>query len=96
MSEGPESIVCRRCEEAIPAGADDCPHCGKSRQGRAPWLAISLGTILFFPSLLRIGDLWLFAVLGILLIGIGGFLIRGERQRKKQAAEQTTTRNPDT
>jgi len=96
MSEDPESIVCRRCEEVIPVGVKDCPHCGKRRQGRGPWIAISIGAILFLPSLLRIGDLWLFAVLGIVLIGIGGFLVRGERERKRQAAEQAMARDSDT
>lgn len=75
-------IVCRRCEERIPRNVDNCPHCGASlRSTKGPMVAVALGLVIFLSSLLRIGTLWPYAIMGAVLAGGAGYLLWEKRSR---------------
>ena len=86
MSEGEQYITCRRCTEHIPLSGDNCPHCGKSIRKTLPvYGVIVFGLILAVGALFSLSELWFFGVIGVLLAGIGGYLIYDRHNRIQEA-----------
>lgn len=87
MSGDSSRIVCRRCEEAIPTEVQKCPHCGESiRSTRKPLIALLVGAGMVLASLLSIGDLWFFGVIGLLVVVGSGYFLYERRQRINRAS----------
>lgn len=92
MSAEGQLIVCRRCNETVSLGEGSCPHCGTSIRGNAPYLGgIALGVVLFGTSLLNLGELLAFSILGLLIAATAGYLFHNKRRRIKQASERSTS-----
>lgn len=82
MSSGEQQIRCRNCREAVPLDAGNCPNCGTSiRSLTAPIAAIVLGAIVAIGSLLNIGTLWFYGMIGLVMVAVGAFLIYDRRRR---------------
>lgn len=89
MSQEGSSIVCRQCSEVISLNVDHCPHCGKSIRGLIwPVVGILFGILLAGASLLNLGDLLVFLVLGVVMGVSSGYLIYDHRRRIQQATER--------
>lgn len=89
MSSGEQQIVCRRCQETIPADAGNCPHCGASIRGYGgPVAAIIFGLIVGVAG--AVGGLWFYAGIGLIVLLVGAYLIYDKRGRIQEAQEQQT------
>lgn len=88
MSQAEKEIVCRQCREIIPfAPGDGCPHCGRSMRDRWKWgFVLVVGVILTGSSIA--GGLIEFALLGLVLTGIGGAVLYDQWQRIQRAEER--------
>lgn len=97
MSEGQREIVCRRCDELFAMESGNCPHCGQSvRSDRGPAIVIALGAVLAIASMLSIGELWFFGLVGVLMIVGGAYVIREKRERIREASERSDTAPEET
>ena len=86
MSQVERMIICRRCRESIQVEGGACPHCGTSiRSNRMPIVSIVIGAIIVLFSALSFRELLFFFVIGVALIGIGGYLIWDRRNRINEA-----------
>lgn len=89
MSSEGQLIVCRRCNETIPLEEDSCPHCGTTIRGNGPYIgAMLFGIVLVGASLLRLGELLAFTLLGALIVAIAGYLFYNKRQRIQKASQR--------
>jgi len=90
MSSEGQLIVCRRCNETIPLEESSCPHCGTTVRGNGPYIgAILFGLVLVAASLFSLGELLSFAVLGVSIVAIAGYLFYNKRQRIQQASQRS-------
>lgn len=88
MSEAEQQIVCRQCREMIPFTSGGCPHCGTSIRDRWKWVGVAVvGAILMVSALLG-GPIWSFVLLGLFMIGIGGYVLWDQYQRLQEAEER--------
>lgn len=82
MGTGEQQIECRNCREVIPLDAGNCPNCGTSiRSLTAPVVAIVIGLIVAVGSLTDLDNLGFYGLIGLAMVGIGGFLIYDRRRR---------------
>lgn len=82
-------IVCRRCGETISRDAGNCPHCGQSIRGTMPYVVVALfGLLIAGASLLDLGQLLAYGVVGLLVAVGAGYVVYEQRQRIKEASEQ--------
>ena len=86
-------ITCRQCKEAIPADADNCPHCGTSVRGiTGAIVAMAIGGILFVAAVAHFVvngklDLFIYGLIGLLVAAVGGYVVYEKRQRIREATE---------
>lgn len=87
MSQDTSRIICRRCNEAIPTEPEQCPHCGATIRGTTkPMIAVVIGVGLVLSSLLDLGALWFFGLLGLVIALGAGYLLYDRRRRIRKAA----------
>jgi len=90
MSGGEQEIVCRRCQERIPAEGENCPECGASiRSNTAPVAAVGIGVLLLIAAGFNVSELWFFGLLGLVIAGVGGYLLYDKRRRLREAAVES-------
>lgn len=88
MSQGEQRIVCRRCKERIPAAAGNCPKCGASiRKTRTLVAAAAFGLVIAVASVFNPAGALFFGLVGLALVGIGGYLLYDKRRRINEASE---------
>jgi len=82
MSGREEQIRCRKCNDSISLDNSSCPHCGTGIRSRVSLIvAIVIGAVIALSSLLNIGDLWFFGILGAAIaFGAGGLLYNREQR----------------
>ena len=86
MSAGDRQIICRRCKETISRNVDSCPHCGTNiRSRKLPTAALVVGLVIAAPTVLDIGGLWPYTVLGLLIAVGGGYSLYDQRRRVRDA-----------
>lgn len=82
MSAGERQIECRKCKEQISLEAENCPHCGTSIRSLVPSIAaIVLGLVVAGASLMNVGTLWFYGLIGVAMAVIGAYLIYDRQQR---------------
>lgn len=87
MSTQGSPIECHECDEIIDAQAGSCPHCGASVRSNLYLIGpLVFGGILVVVSLLDIGSLWFFGLIGALLAAVCGALLYDKRQRIERAS----------
>jgi len=90
MSGGEQEIICRRCQERIPADGENCPECGASiRSTTAPLAAVGFGLLLLIATAFDASELWFFGGIGLVLAGAGGYLLYDKRRRLREAATES-------
>lgn len=88
MSDGEQTIVCRRCRETVPATGGNCPHCGASIRGNWGLVGVLLvGLVLVVTAVLAPAKLLFFGGIGLLAVGIAGYLLYDKRNRIRAASE---------
>jgi len=86
MSAGDQQIICRRCNETISRNVDSCPHCGAEiRSRRAPIAALVIGLLVVGSTLLDVGELWPYTVIGLVVAFGGGYFLYDRRRRIRDA-----------
>lgn len=85
MSAVDEQIQCRKCRETIPVEGDTCPHCGTGIRSTGKLVVVAvLGAILAISSFWNIGQLFIFLVIGVVMVVGSGALIYDKRQRMQR------------
>lgn len=73
-------VICRTCDNEYPLEAENCPNCGtKIRGWKAPTAAVVVGATITIGSLLDIGSLWVFFLVGVVLTWAGVQFLRERR-----------------
>lgn len=86
MSADDKRIICRRCGENVSMTVGNCPQCGAEIRGRrGPLGALVIGLIIVVASVLDLGQLWVFGLLGLLLAFGGGYFLYDRRNRIQEA-----------
>lgn len=89
MSTDDNRIICRRCGENVSRTVGNCPHCGADIRGRrGPIAGMILGLIIIASSITDLEQLWVFGVLGVLLVFGGGYFVYDQRKRIQQAVQR--------
>lgn len=79
---GPNAIVCHRCEETVRTDIDNCPHCGAKIRGiTQPVIALVVGLVFVAGSVVKIGQLWPFGLVGLIIAFGGGYFLYDYRRR---------------
>lgn len=82
MSSGEQQIQCRSCRDEIPLDSGNCPNCGTSIRNLTPPVAsVGVGLLVAAGSLTNLGDLWVYGLMGLVMITVGAFLIQDRRRR---------------
>ena len=82
MSAGEKQIRCRKCKEIISVESGSCPHCGTGiRSTIAPLAVLVLGLIITVATVINLGELWFYTLIGVAMAVVGGFLIYEKRSR---------------
>jgi len=91
MSAGDQQIICRRCGETISRNVDSCPHCGASiRSRRGPIVTLVIGLLIAGSTLVRLGELWPYALIGLVVAFGGGYFLYDRRRRIRDAESGST------
>lgn len=90
MSADGNRIICRKCRENISLDNSNCPNCGKSIRGTAPYaLGIILGLLLAGAALFNYQDLLAYGIVGLLVAVTSGYFIYEKRQRMEEASTES-------
>lgn len=96
MSGENDVIVCRHCDTVFPEADENCPHCGTPVRGyTGPAAIIILGSILVASSLPKLGELFYYGIIGLLLIAVGVYVIYDKRDRISEARERRAQESLD-
>jgi len=88
MSHQERKIECRRCHEHVPMTAESCPHCGASVRNTRAMVAVGVfGALIVGASLLNLSQLWVFGLVGLVLVLTASYLVYDKRQRVEAATE---------
>ena len=93
MSVRTEEIVCRKCDEVFPIREGNCPECGTSVRGRfGAAVVIAVGLFMVLTSLSPFEALY--AGVGLVLLVLGGHVVRDRRARIREAQVRRGRRRP--
>lgn len=99
MSKPKKPITCRQCGNTINRTQENCPHCGASTGGRRGKLALLvIGSLVIIFSLLQFENLWVFAVIGLIIVLVGANGLYERRKRIQEAEAEIasgSTGEPD-